>query len=84
MVGFMVFSERHTEKSAVTASAGSGDPHRAEVMMGNVNKTEKLDAEGLATLLHLGKLPTVWIPDATLRAPNKTPKIDNIGVWRNL
>jgi transposase len=26
-----------------------------------------LDAEGLATLLHLGKLPTVWIPDADLR-----------------
>lgn len=40
---------------------------KAKVMMGNVNKTDKLDAEGLATLLHLGKLPTVWIPDATLR-----------------
>lgn len=40
---------------------------KAKVMMGNVNKTDKLDAEGLATLLHLGKLPTVWIPDAKLR-----------------
>jgi transposase len=40
---------------------------KAKVMMGNVNKTDKLDAEGLATLLHLGKLPTVWIPDAVLR-----------------
>ncbi len=30
---------------------------KAKVMMGNVNKTDKLDAEGLATLLHLGKLP---------------------------
>jgi len=40
---------------------------KAKVMMGNVNKTDKLDAEGLATLLHLGKLPTVWIPTATLR-----------------
>lgn len=40
---------------------------KAKVMMGNVNKTDKLDAEGLATLLHLGKLPTVWIPDAALR-----------------
>lgn len=40
---------------------------KAKVMMGNVNKNDKLDAEGLATLLHLGKLPTVWIPDAVLR-----------------
>ena len=40
---------------------------KAKVMMGNVNKTDKLDAEGLATLLHLGKLPSVWLPDATLR-----------------
>jgi transposase len=40
---------------------------KAKVMMGNVNKTDKLDAEGLATLLHLGKLPTVWIPSAVLR-----------------
>ena len=40
---------------------------KAKVMMGNVNKTDKLDAQGLATLLHLGKLPTVWIPPAELR-----------------
>jgi transposase len=40
---------------------------KAKVMMGNVNKTDKLDAKGLATLLYLGKLPTVWIPDAALR-----------------
>ena len=40
---------------------------KAKVMMGNVNKTDKLDADGLATLLHLGKLPSVWIPDAELR-----------------
>jgi transposase len=40
---------------------------KAKVMMGNVNKNDKLDAEGLGTLLHLGKLPTVWIPDAALR-----------------
>jgi transposase len=32
-----------------------------------VNKTDKLDAEGLVTLLHLGKLPKVWIPPAALR-----------------
>ena len=40
---------------------------KAKVMMGNVNKTDKLDAEGLARLLYLGQLPTVWIPDAQLR-----------------
>jgi transposase len=40
---------------------------KAKVMMGNVNKSDKLDAEGLATLLHLGKLPRVWIPQAALR-----------------
>ena len=43
------------------------NPGKAKSMMGNVNKTDKLDAEGLATLLHLGKLPTVWIPEAELR-----------------
>ena len=37
---------------------------KAKVMMGNVNKTDKLDAEGLATLLHLGSLPTVWLPSS--------------------
>jgi len=40
---------------------------KAKVMMGNVNKTDKLDAKGLATLLHLGSLPTVWIPRSALR-----------------
>jgi hypothetical protein len=32
---------------------------KAKVMMGNVNKTDKLDACGLATLLRNGTLPTV-------------------------
>jgi len=40
---------------------------KAKVMMGNVNKTEKLDAKGLATLLHLGSLPTVWLPPHEIR-----------------
>lgn len=40
---------------------------KAKVMMGNVNKTDKLDARGLATLLHLGALPTVWIPPHDIR-----------------
>jgi hypothetical protein len=33
----------------------------AKKMIGHVHKTDKLDAEGLAVLQHLGSLPTVWI-----------------------
>jgi transposase len=40
---------------------------KAKVMMGNVNKTDKLDAKGLAKLLHLESLPTVWLPPAEIR-----------------
>ena len=40
---------------------------KAKVMMGNVNKTDKLDAKGLAMLLHLGSLPTVWLPPGETR-----------------
>ena len=36
-------------------------------MMGNVNKTDKLDAKGLAKLLHLDSLPTVWLPPGEMR-----------------
>jgi len=36
-------------------------------MMGNVNKTDKLDAKGLAKLLHLDSLPTVWLPPGEIR-----------------
>ncbi len=40
---------------------------KAKVMMGNVNKTDKLDAKGLAKLLHLETLPTVWLPPGEIR-----------------
>jgi transposase len=40
---------------------------KAKVMMGNVNKTDKLDAKGLGMLLHLGSLPTVWLPPRKVR-----------------
>lgn len=40
---------------------------KAKLMMGNVNKTDKLDAKGLATLLLNGVLPTVWIAPAEIR-----------------
>jgi len=40
---------------------------KAKLMMGQINKTDKLDAQGLATLLHNGTLPSVWIPPRELR-----------------
>ncbi len=43
-------------------------------MMGNIHKTDKLDALGLATLLYLGKLPSVWIPPAEVRDERELPR----------
>jgi transposase len=40
---------------------------KAKVMMGQVNKTDKLDAQGMNRLQRVGTLPTVWIPPAELR-----------------
>jgi transposase len=40
---------------------------KAKVMMGQINKTDKLDARGLNTLQRTGTLPTVWIPTAEVR-----------------
>jgi transposase len=40
---------------------------KAKVMMGNVNKTDKLDAQGLNRLQRNGTLPTVWIPSGEVR-----------------
>jgi transposase len=47
---------------------------KAKVMMGNVNKTDKLDARGLATLLRNGTLPTVWIAPAKIRDERELPR----------
>ena len=40
---------------------------KAKLMMGNINKTDKLDARGLAVLSLNGTLPAVWIPPGELR-----------------
>ena len=40
---------------------------KAKLMLGNLNKTDKLDARGLNWLQRAGTLPTVWIPPAFLR-----------------
>ena len=42
-------------------------PKKSKLMMGQINKTDKLDAKGLAILLKNGTLPTIWIPPGTLR-----------------
>jgi len=47
---------------------------KAKLMMGHVNKTDKLDADGLALLLYNGTLPTVWIPARELRDARELPR----------
>jgi len=47
---------------------------RAKVMMGHVDKSDKLDAHGLAKLERLGSLPTVWIPPGELRDQRELPR----------
>lgn len=42
-------------------------PRKAKLMMGMINKTDKLDAHGLNRLQRNGTLPTVWIPPGPLR-----------------
>lgn len=41
--------------------------HKAKLMIGSVNKTDKLDARGLNMLQRCGTLPVVWIPPCELR-----------------
>ena len=40
---------------------------KAKLMMGQLDKTDKLDARGLATMLRNGTLPEVWIPSREIR-----------------
>ena len=40
---------------------------KAKLMLGNLNKTDRLDARGLNLLQRTGTLPTVWIPPGGLR-----------------
>ncbi|MBI4484573.1 MAG: IS110 family transposase [Acidobacteria bacterium] len=42
-------------------------PGKAKLMMGQTNKTDQLDAQGLNRLQRNGTLPTVWIPPGPLR-----------------
>ena len=47
---------------------------KAKVMMGNVNKTDKIDAHGLAILQHNNTLPAVWIPPHQVRDERELPR----------
>lgn len=48
---------------------------KAKVMMGQINKTDKLDARGLAMLTRNGTLPSVWIPPGELRDQRELPRM---------
>ncbi len=47
---------------------------KAKLMMGQINKTDKLDARGLNMLQRNGTLPTVWIPPGELRDQRELPR----------
>jgi len=47
---------------------------KAKVMMGMVNKTDKLDVRGLNHLQRTGTLPTVWIPPMDIRDKRELPR----------
>jgi transposase len=59
--------------------AGGGKPQLvnarlAKMMMGNVNKSDKLDAKGMNRLQRTGTLPTVWIPPSAVRDARELPR----------
>jgi transposase len=59
--------------------AGGGKPQLvnarlAKLMLGNVNKNDKLDAKGMNRLQRTGTLPTVWIPPSAVRDARELPR----------
>jgi transposase len=47
---------------------------KAKLMLGSINKTDKLDVRGLNKLQRIGTLPTVWIPPAAVRDQRELPR----------
>jgi transposase len=47
---------------------------KAKLMLGMINKTDRLDARGLNRLQRTGTLPTVWIPSRELRDARELPR----------
>ena len=59
--------------------AGQGSPQLvnarlAKLMIGSVNKSDKLDAKGMNGLQRNGTLPTVWIPPSSVRDARELPR----------
>jgi len=59
--------------------AGGGKPQLvnarlAKLMIGNANKSDKLDAKGLNLLQRTGTLPTVWIASSPVRDARELPR----------
>jgi transposase len=48
---------------------------KAKAMMGQINKTDKLDAKGLALQPRNGTLPSIWIPPGELRDQRELPRM---------
>lgn len=48
--------------------------YKAKLMLGRVNKTDRLDAAGLVRLQRAGTLPVVWIPPRALRDMRELPR----------
>jgi len=66
---WMVDEMEKAGHNPVLAHAG-----KAKLMMGQINKTDQLDARGLAVLLRNGTLPEVWIPPGELRDQRELPR----------
>ena len=47
---------------------------KAKLMLGEINKTDRLDVRGLNRLQQAGTLPTVWIPPGELRDQRDLPR----------
>jgi len=47
---------------------------KAKLMLGSINKTDKLDVRGLNKLQRTGTLPTVWIPPGDVRDKRELPR----------
>jgi len=54
---------------------------KAKLMMGHLNKTDQLDAQGLATLLRNGTVPTVWLAPAAVRDERELPRTRMFLSW---
>jgi hypothetical protein len=69
-----------SSRVSLSRDRGGGLPPRlvharkAKLMMGEINKTDKLDVRGLNRLQQAGTLPTVWIPPGELRDQRDLPR----------